>query len=257
MEAQSISIAMSDSSAGYEVTPARVRLAALADFTRDVTDFLAGEDREIDVNSLDVAVVPGSVAIQTAPIVHAPSLIRDLSNLLTSPLLDALDSKRRKVVERWQRGSRKQPGLSFRIAAPFLDSPVVVSSRTDFRADDADQWVRVERYVRGEIMDLGGVGKANAHVKLPDGRTLTVSTTRDILAADKVNRLYKPAMLRIRAQFNVLTQELRGAELIEFVEYAPRFDAQAFERQTRRGAERWKDVPDATAWVEDFRGGDA
>lgn len=107
LEAQSISIAMSDSSAGYEVTPARVRLAALADFTRDVTDFLAGEDREIDVNSLDVAVVPGSVAIQTAPIVHAPSLIRDLSNLLASPLLDALDSKRRKVVERWQRGSRK------------------------------------------------------------------------------------------------------------------------------------------------------
>lgn len=134
---------------------------------------------------------------------------------------------------------------------------MLVTAQSDYRSDDADQWVRVERYVRGEIMDLGGATRPNAHVKLPDGRTLTVAAPRELLAAEERNRLYKPAMLRIRAQYNVLTQELRNAELIEFVEYAPRFDAEAFERMTRRGAERWKDVPDASAWVEQLRGSDA
>lgn len=257
MEAQRITLAMTDSSAGYEASPARVRLAALAEFTRDVSEFLSGDGKEIDLSELDVAVKTGSVAIETSPILAAPALFRDLQTLLGSPLLDSLDAKRRKVVERWQKTARKAGGATYRIAAPFLERPVLVNARSDYRSDDADQWVRVERYVRGEIMDLGGATRPNAHVKLPDGRTLTVAAPRELLAAEERNRLYKPAMLRVRAQYNVLTQELRNAELIEFVEYAPRFDADAFERMTRRGAERWKDVPDASAWVEQLRGSDA
>ena len=72
---------------------------------------------------------------------------------------------------------------------------------------------------------------------------------------DTVNRLYKPAMLRIRAEYNVLSQELRNAILLEFVEYAPRVDEAELERLTRRGVNAWKDVPDATAWVDELRGG--
>jgi hypothetical protein len=257
MEAQRITLAMVVDSAGYDASPARVRLSVLADFTRDVSEFLAGDGREVDVDELDVAIQSGSVAIETTPILSAPALIRDLRSMLSTPLLDGLDAKRRKVVERWQKAARKVGGARYRIAAPFLDRPVLVTAQSDYRSDDADQWVRVERYVRGEIMDLGGATRPNAHVKLPDGRTLTVAAPRELLAAEERNRLYKPAMLRIRAQYNVLTQELRNAELIEFVEYAPRFDAEAFERMTRRGAERWKDVPDASAWVEQLRGSDA
>jgi hypothetical protein len=256
MDAQRITVAMADASAGYDASPSRVRLAALADFSRDVGQFLAGEAKEVDIDTLDVAVVAGSIAIETSPILSAPSLFRDLNSLLTSSLLDSLDAKRRNVVERWQKTARKAGGISYRIAAPLLTGVVVVDSSSDFRADDADQWVHVERYVRGEILNLGGATRANAHVKLPDGRTLTVAAPRELLAAEERNRLYKPTMLRIRAQYNVLTQELRNAELIEFVEYTPRFDAEAFDRMTRRGAERWKDVPDASAWVQELRGSD-
>lgn len=257
MEAQRITLAMTDDSAGYDASPARVRLAALADFTRDVSEFLAGDGREVNVGELDVAIQSGSVVIETVPILSAPVLFRDLRLMLSTPLLDGLDAKRRKVVERWQKAARKVGGATYRVTVPFLDRPVLVTAQSDYRSDDADQWVRVERYVRGEIMDLGGATRPNAHVKLPDGRTLTVAAPRELLAAEERNRLYKPAMLRIRAQYNVLTQELRNAELIEFVEYAPRFDAEAFERMTRRGAERWKDVPDAAAWVDQLRGSDA
>lgn len=256
MDAQRITISMSDQSAGYEASPERVRLAALADFSYEVQVFLRGEGREIDTAQLEVAVVKGSLAIETAPIALAPTLFRDLQLLQSSELLDNLDGKRREIVQKWQKAARGSRQQVFKIAASFLDRPVVIGPSTDFRADDADQWVQVERYVRGEIMDLGGIGKANAHVKLPDGSTLTISTDREVLRADKFNRLYKQAMLRINAQYNVVTQELRDARLIEFVEYAPRFDEDAFARMTKRGAQAWKDVEDASAWVEDQRGGE-
>ncbi len=255
MDAQRITIALIDHSAGFEVSPDRVRLGDLATFSTDVATFLRGEGKEIDTNTLEVAVVKGSFAIETTPLLVAPRLIADLRTLLASDMLDAVDAKRREVMERWQKAARQTRQLAYRITAPFLERPVVVNADTDFRADDADQWVQVERYIRGEIQDLGGSTKPNAHVKLPDGRTLKVTAGRDVLRDETVNRLYKQAMLRIRAQYNVLTRELRNATLVEFVEYAPRMDESDLERLTRRGANAWKDVADATAWVDELRGG--
>jgi hypothetical protein len=255
MEAQQVTFALTDTSAGYPVSPERVRLSALVEFSSDVAALLRGANRETDVGALDVTVETGSLAIRTSPLAIAPILFRDLRSLIDSERLDGLDAKRREVLERWQKLTRQIPELMFRISAPYLPKSVVVSYETDFHADDADQWVQVERYVRGEILDLGGATRANAHVRLPGGSTLKVSTERDVLRDDTTNRLYKQAMLRIRAQYNVLTRELRDARLVEFVEYAPHFDEGEMARLTRRGAEAWRDVPDATAWVEGLRGG--
>lgn len=255
MEAQRITVALIDHSAGFEASPERVRLGDLADFSADVATFLRGEDKDVDTKTLEVAVRKGSLAIETVPLPFAPGLFRDLRALLDGELLDNLDAKRREVMERWQKAARQTRQLAYRISAPFLDRPIVVNAESDYHADDADQWVQVERYIRGEIQDLGGVTKANAHVKLPDGRTLKVTAERDILRDDTVNRLYKLAMLRIKAEYNVLTRDLRNARLVEFVEYAPTVDEEELARMTRRGANAWKDVGDATAWVDELRGG--
>jgi hypothetical protein len=255
MEAQPVLFSVADASSGYEAAPERVRLELLASFATDVAQLLRGSQKEVDPGQLDVAVRSGSLAIQTAPILAAPTLFRDLRSLLDSELLDALDARRREVVERWQKTARQVRGVVFRISAPALERAVVIDERSDYRADDADQWVVVERYVQGEIQNLGGAKTANAHIRLPDGLLLTVATDRAVLKSDTHNRLYKPAMLRIKARYNVLTQELRDAQLIEFIEYAPRFDEADMERLTRRGTQAWKDVGDAAAWVEELRGG--
>lgn len=255
MEAQRITFALVDNSAGFETSPERVRLGDLAGFAADVATFLRGEGKEMDANAVEVAVKPGSLAIETSPMLVTTGLFHDLQALLTTELLDGLDARRREVMERWQKAARLLHGPLYRISAPFLDRPITVSAESDYHADDADQWVQVERYIRGEIQDLGGSTKANAHVRLPDGSTLKVTADRQVLRDDSVNRLYKQAMLRIRAEFNVFTRELRNATLVEFVEYAPRVDEDELARLTRRGAQAWKDVPDATAWVNELRGG--
>jgi hypothetical protein len=255
MEAQRITIALIDTTAGFEATPERVRLGDLADFSADVATFLRGDNKEVDTKTLEVAVRQGSLALETAPLMSAPKLFSDLRTLLGGELLDTLDAKRREMMERWQKAARQSKQLAYRISAPFLDRPIEINAETDYRADDADQWVQVERYIRGEIQDLGGVTKANAHVKLPDGNTLRVTAEREVLRNDTVNRLYKMAMLRIKAEYNVLTRELRNARLIGFVEYAPSVDDDDLTRLTRRGATAWKDVPNATTWVDELRGG--
>ena len=255
MEAQRITFALIDHSAGFEVSPERVRLGDLADFSSDVATFLRGDGKEVDAKALEVAIRHGSLAIETTPLLAAPRLFSDLRSFLASELLDSVDAKRREVMERWQKAARQAHPLAYRITAPFLERPITISSQSDYHADDADQWVQVERYIRGEIQDLGGATRANAHVKLPDGRTLKVTAERDVLKNDAVNRLYKVAMLRIKADYNVLTRDLRNARLIGFVEYAPRVDEDELARMMRRGADAWKDVPDATAWVDELRGG--
>ncbi len=254
MEAQRITLALIDHTAGFEARPERIRLADMARFADDVQAFLRGVGGEVDTQQLEVAIREGSFAIETAPVATAPGLFLDLQALLAGELLDSLDRNRMEVVARWQKAARLGRTLAYRITAPFLERAVVVSADTDYRADDADQWVVVERYVRGEIQDLGGATKANAHVRLPDGSTLKVTTEKDLLRDDTVNRLYKTAMLRVKAEYNVLTRELRNARLLEFVAYEPKVDEEELSRLSRRGAAAWKDVSDPTAWVDELRG---
>ena len=97
----------------------------------------------------------------------------------------------------------------------------------------------------------------NAQSRLPDGKRLVVDAPREFLRDEKVNRLYKPAMVRITAEYNVMTREYRQARLVEFVEHDNRLDDRDLERLTQRGAKAWRDVPDAGAWVDGLRGGDA
>lgn len=251
MEAQPLIITLHDASAGYEITPGRVPLAELRTFVKDVEEFLRGDANDVDTGALDVAIVTGSLGVQTVPIA-SPGLLGDLRRLAAVELLDGIAAKRRAVVERWQKAARGPRKTWVVIASKHLAAPIRIDSTTDFHADDADQWVRVERYVRGEIEDMGG--RPNAHIRLPDGKALVVDAPREVLRDEKVNRLYKPAMLRIVAEYNVLTREYRNARLIEFVEHDHRFDPKDIERLTQRGAKAWRDVADAGAWVDALRG---
>ena len=218
MEAQPISITLQDMSAGYPVSPQRVPLAVLRSFARDVDDLLRGESAEIDTSKLDVKVFDGSLGVLTEPIAN-PGLLQDLKSLGYSELLEGVDAKRREVIERWQKAAKGVRNAVIRISAPFLQNDVVISSKTDFHADDADQWVTVERYVQGEVVEIGGQRNVNAHLRLPDGTLLAVESERAVFRDDKVNRLYKIAMVRITADYNVVTRKYRGAKLLAFEEH--------------------------------------
>ena len=254
MQAAAITFAFSDASKGYESSPDKVALGSLREFIKEVEDFLRGDDKEVDTAALTVSLIPGSLGIRTEPLAGATSLVRDLRRLASSPMVQGVSERRRSIVLVWQKRARSTRRLSYRIEAAFLDAALRIDASTDFYADDADQWVRVERYMRGEVVEIGGMRNTNAHIKLPNGTTLQVDATRKQLREDRINRLFKPAMVRFRAEFNVFSGECRDAQLIEFAEYEPHFDEKEFERMTERGSRAWADVEDAAEWVEALRG---
>jgi hypothetical protein len=251
METVSITIALQDESRGYAISPRRVPLALLSSFTADVQAFVRGSEKEVDPADLDVAVVDGSFAVAVPP-VFAPQLLRDIQLLQGSIDLSKIDAKRRAIMERWQSGAKASLSRAIRIVSD--DRVIVIDHTTDFHALDVEKWVDVERYIQGELMDLGGVRESNAHIKLPNGKTLTVRTDKDLIKAKADNMVYRVVHLRIKAKYNLDTGEMKDPTLIEFVNYAPKFDADAFDRLTRKGADAWKDVDDPAQWVRQLRG---
>jgi hypothetical protein len=255
MEPVVLTFAFDADAAPAPVSPERVSLSAMSDFVRQVAEFLRGDDKEVDTAALSVAVVPGSFALRTEPIALAPKLFGDLRLMAASNALDAMSGKRRDIALDWQKRARGVNRLRYRVEAPFLTKPVVIDAGTDFHTDDANEWVRVERYVRGEVIDLGGARNVNAHIRLPDGNTLHVDATREQLRNERENRLFKLVMVRFSAEFNVRTNAYRDARLIEFSDYEPKYDDKSMQRLTERGAKAWADVPDAADWVESLREG--
>lgn len=59
------------------------------------------------------------------------------------------------------------------------------------------------------------------------------------------------ALIDSTAGYEASSDRVRVAE---FVEYAPALDDEALARLTRGGAVAWRDVPDATARVDELRG---
>jgi len=255
MEPLTLTIALEDDSPGYEVTPARVPLSVLAAFAAEVKDFLKGTGKEVDPDTVEVAVVHGSLAVEARNVI-SPSLVHDLQMLQADGDLARIDSRRRAVVQRWQGAAKKKGSYKIKIDAAQLGPTIAITQRSNFHVELGDVEVVVERYVKGEVVDLGGATQSNAHIKLPDGKTLVVRTDRDKIRAETENHLYKQVHLRIQAKLNLETGELSDAVLIEFVHYAPRFDEGAFQRLTQKGEQAWGDIADAAAWVRQMRGED-
>jgi hypothetical protein len=114
-------------------------------------------------------------------------------------------------------------------------------------------WIPVEKYLEGQITDLGGTNKANVHLKLMNGKVVTVGSSQELLAAEKTNRLYKLAVLHVGAEENLRTGELRNLRLLTFQSQPSDWSEAEFKAMTAKGTQAWKGVSDA--WLEELRSG--
>lgn len=251
--ANSLRFALDDRIHDVEVGPSHVPLALLGEFQKDVTEFLRGSDKEIDPNQVPVSIEKGSLAIVASGLLAATGLWTDVEQLQNPSALGLIDPKRAAVVERWQAAARKHPQRSYRLADSAGKVNVRVDASTDFRNQIEAVWVPVEKYLYGLVTDLGGTNSANVHLKVDSGKTLTISATQKLLAAEERNRLYRHALLRVSAEENLKTGDLRNLSLLNFEAHKPVWDEQAFEALVQKGTQAWADVPDD--WLEELRSG--
>jgi hypothetical protein len=172
-------------------------------------------------------------------------------------VLGELDSKRAEVVQRWQARAKADPDLTYEVRPRGEALPRIrISRETDYRVGDIVPWVAVEKYLFGQIVDMGGAQKANVHLRLErGGKSVIVAASQDYLREQQENRLYHKVLLHVRAEQHFRTGDLRNVRLIAFVEYRPSYNEEALDRFAAKGAEAWADVPDAARWVRELRGG--
>jgi hypothetical protein len=254
MSQQVISFSLSAKVDQKEVSPAHVTLDLLRSFSDEVATFIVGSDKNTHIKDLPIAIEHGSLKLVLPALVMSASLLHDWNILSTTQALTNMDPKRIEVVtQKWQNKARKDENYSVQLQASQMPT-IQIDGRSHFYNDEATQWVAVERYIQGEVMTLGGVTKPNLNVKLSNGKTLTVAASQAVLKADTENRIYRNLLLRVRGQQHLQTNEYKNLSLINYVDYAPQFDATAFDQFTQQGKEAWRGISSASAWVEELRG---
>ena len=249
-----LKLAVSDKIDDVEIGPSYVPLGLLGEFQKDVSDFLRGASKDVDSKRVIVSIESGSLAIEAKGLLSAPNLWRDLEHLENSGSIARIDSKRAKVILKWQAAAKANTNRQYKLADSSGAIVLTVSADTEFKRAD-DVWVHAEKYVLGVIVDMGGSKDPNIHVKTEDGRTLTISASQAQLAESEKNRMYRQELLHVSGQENLLTGELQKMRLIAFQTYKPRFDESEFEEMVARGTRAWSNVDDD--WLENFRNGDA
>lgn len=241
---------------GVEITPATIGLSRFNEFNRQVEEFVGGSER-LPLDEVHVRVEPGSYKLKVLlPFAVASALESDLRLLARQDSLGEIDPKRAEVVARWQSKARTSQQLAYVIRSEDESlPPISLDSTTDFRVGEIVPWVKVEKYLFGEVMDMGGAQRANVHIRLSDsGKLVRVGTDQTYLRDQEENRLYRKVLVRVEAEQHHRTGELRHLRLLSFEDYAPRYDEDALDRFAVAGREAWADVSDPSRWVEELRG---
>jgi hypothetical protein len=236
-----------------EVSPAYVPLILLGEFQEDVGNFLKGSNRDVDLTEIIVSIEKGSLAFSVAGLLTATTLWNDLASLNTSNSLALIDPKRAKVIERWQNFARKNAHRRYFVTNQPAQFSFSIDANSTFQCSE-NVWVRVEKYLHGKIIDIGGKTKANVHLELEEGVTLKIAATQEQLAQGEQNRLYRPALLHVMAEENLLTGQLRHHRLLDFVDYQPSYNETTFNEMVTRGTQAWAEVTNASLWLQALRG---
>jgi hypothetical protein len=245
-------LAINDRINNDDINPSHVPLALLGEFQKDVSEFLKGSSNDVDYSKIMVSIESGSLAFLATGLLAAASLWSDIETLKTTRSLSLIDPKRANVIERWQYSAQKNPRRRYSVSDKSSLVFFSINSDSNFKLSE-DIWVQVEKYLYGNITNMGGKNKANIHLDLENGEILPpISTTQNLLAQGEQNRLYRHSLVHISAEENLRTGKLRNLTLLSFEDHKPVYDEQEFKLMVERGTKAWSGVP--VSWLEDLRG---
>jgi hypothetical protein len=237
------------------ITPRTIGLSQFNEFNQQVESFIAGREK-LKLDQVHVAVEEGSYVLRAfLPAVVATIINTDLQLLAREDSLGEIDPRRAEVLQKWQARAKTNPDQVYEVRPKEQGLPQLrIAPNTDFRTGDVIPWVAVEKFLFGQVLDMGGAQRANIHLRLAKGgRVLLVNASQGYLRDQVENRLYHKALLHVRAEQHFRTGDLRNIQLISFVDYRPGYNEEALERFADKGAEAWADIPDAAAWVRELR----
>jgi len=242
---------------GVELTPDTIGLSRFNEFNQQVADFIAGS-AHLKLDDVHISVGHGSYKLVVKLTAAVLALVKpDIANLQRQDALADMDPKRAEIIMKWQTRAKSKPGLRYAIRPEGMHlRPIELSDNTDYRIGDVVPWVKVEKYLFGTVMDMGGAARANVHIRLDENNeVVVVGSDHDYLRDQKVNHLYRKVLVRVEAEQHQRTGQLRKLRLLAFQDYNSQYDEAALDRFAETGRHAWADVPDAGKWLHRLRGG--
>lgn len=252
---------MDGSIAGQPVSATTgVPFTRFLDFNEDVRAYIQGADARTALHDVKVQVHEGSYLLRVLiPIGLLPSLVADTAKLAQTGSLTDIDPNRARIILRWQEKARTEPALTYIVRSPAgTFAPIVISQHSALRREERVQWVAVERYLVGDILEWGGAQTPNIHLRPRNSReTIIIDASEDQIRAERENLVYHRAIVHVRGRQNAKTGEVdkKSYRLIELRAYQPEVADARLEQLFERGAKAWAGVPAAGEWVEQLRGG--
>lgn len=97
------------------------------------------------------------------------SLSQDIEILRNEDTVGDIDPRRAEVIAKWQSRARSSSNSNFsyeiRPRTKGL-AHVRITKETDFHIGNTAPWINIEKYLYGQIVDMGGANRANVHLKL-------------------------------------------------------------------------------------------
>lgn len=247
---------LEDRVAGEALTSANVDLPTLRGFLEDIENLIRGDETAVSFENSRVRVEDGSLKIVAlVEPALAASLGTDISRLKETGDLDLIQPRRAQVLEQWQKRAKASPSRSYQLPVTAGQSTWWITKDTSFQRGGLKGWLSVEKYLTGKVIDAGGKVRPNLHLEVKGSRrSLRISATERQISGVKENLLYRVITLRVEAEQNLHTRQLRRVRLLEFVPEASQVDEEALQRLWQRGTRAWADVGSASAWVETLRG---
>ncbi len=251
-----VEFAVDDLVGGKPISPTNMDLPTLRAFLAEVEVLIKGDDTALNLANTRVELQPGSlkvVALIAATV--ASNLQFEMGKLAATGDLDQIQSKRAKIIEKWQARAERSTTRRYSILPMDASKAVRVAAQTHYQHQSENAWVEVEKYLTGTMETQGGRQTPNIHLFMGDtGTTLTIAASKDQLREQKENQLYHEVTVFVRAEQHLLNRSLRNVVLLNFVRPPEAVDRAELEAFWREGREAWKNVPSATRWVEELRG---
>jgi len=247
---------LNDVIGGESISPSNVDLPTLRAFLDEIEKLIKGNLGGASLSDSKVELRQGSLIVATlVSALIASDLSSDLSRLDATGDLDAIQPRRADVLELWQARATKSPTRAYSLSGLGRKRPLRISSTSLFQRGAENQWVSVEKYVTGKVIDAGGKNAPNIHlILLESGKGLKIDATEQQLAGERDNPLYKLLTLRVQGEQHLRTRDLRNLKLLEFHAPSGQADDGVLQNLWNKGREAWRSVPSATQWVETLRG---
>lgn len=254
---ETIAFRMESKINGVETTPETIGFARFNRFNKEVEDFIKGGERNFPLNDVHVAIEPGSYKLKVVlPLALAQLVQPDVQRLEAGNDLSGMSPARQTIVKVWQRQARKHPDFKVSIeSAENKFRAVSISSKSDYHVESENVWVETEKYLTGRVQDMGEKSSANVHLEI-DGlpKLLKLDSSEEYLRSQKENLLYHSVQVRMLAEQNIRTRELRNVRLIKFAGKPPAYNEDELNQAIKKGTEAWADVENITDWVAEQRG---